>query len=154
MLHGVDASLMIEQSFPLSGVRGHRRRAAEAEARRLGAESRRVILDIELDCVRAFMMLHERREISRVMGEQVALARQLVAAASARYRSGSGGQPEVLRAELEVARFEGGIRTLRAEVTAAEAMLNASLGRAADGDCPAPRGGARDDDTAHVARGP
>jgi cobalt-zinc-cadmium efflux system outer membrane protein len=136
MLHGVDASLMVEQRFPLSGVLGHRRRAAEADARRFRAESERVSQDVQLDAARAFLMLRERREMARVLDEQVALARQFVAAASARYSSGTGNQPEVLRAEIEVARFEGAIRTIRAEVAAAEAMLNATLGRPADAVVP------------------
>lgn len=136
MLHGVDASLMVEQRFPLSGVLGHRRRAAEADARRFRAESERVSQDVQLDAARAFLMLRERREMARVLDEQVALARQFVAAASARYSSGTGNQPEVLRAEIEVARFEGVIRAIRAEIAAAEAMLNASLGRPADAVVP------------------
>jgi outer membrane protein, heavy metal efflux system len=132
MLHGVDASLMIEQRFPLSGVLGNRRRVAEADARRFRAESERVSQDVQLDAARSFLMLRERRQMARVLDEQVALARQFVAAASARYSSGTGNQPEVLRAEIEVARLEGAIRVIRAEVAAAEAMLNASLGRPAD----------------------
>ena len=136
MLHGVDASLMVEQRFPLSGVLGNRRRAAEADARRLGADSNRVSQDVQLDATRAFLMLRERRELGRVLDEQVALARQFVTAANARYSAGTGNQPEVLRAEIEVARFEGAIRAISAEVTAAEAMLNTSLGRAANAVVP------------------
>jgi hypothetical protein len=41
-----DASLLIEQSLPLSGVLGHRRRAAEADARRLWAASESVAQDV------------------------------------------------------------------------------------------------------------
>ncbi|MEN9578423.1 MAG: hypothetical protein RJA70_1432 [Pseudomonadota bacterium] len=132
MLHGVDASLMLEQRFPLSGVRGHRERAAQADARRLRAESERVSQDVQLDVARSFFMLRERRDMARVLDEQFELARQLVAAASARYSSGTGSQPELLRAEIEVARFSGAIRTIGAEIAAAEAMLNTSLGRPAD----------------------
>lgn len=135
-LHGMDSSLMVEQRFPLAGVLGHRRRAAEADARRFRAESERVAQDVQLDAVRAFLMLRERREMARVLDEQIDLARQLVTAASARYGAGTGSQPEVLRAELEVARFEGVIRAIRAEIAAAEAMLNASLGRPTDAAVP------------------
>ena len=134
--HGVDASLMVEQQFPLSGVRGHRRRVAEADARRLHADAERVVLDVQLDATRAFLMLWERREMARILNEQVVLARQFVSAASARYRSGTGNQPEVLRTEVEVARFEAAIRVVASEVAAAETMLNASLGRAVDSVIP------------------
>lgn len=136
MLHGVDASLMVEQRFPMSGVLGHRRRAAEADARRLQADSQRVAQDVQLDAARAFLMLRERREMARILSEQVVLARQFVDAAAARYSSGSGSQPEVLRAEVEVARLEGAIRAIAAEVAAAETMLNASLGRQVDAAIP------------------
>lgn len=136
MLHGVDASLMVEQRFPLSGIFGHRRRAAEADSRRFRAETKRASQDVQLDAMRAFLMLRERREMARVLDEQVVLARQFVAAAGARYSSGTGNQPEVLRAEIEVARFESVIRAIRAEVAAAETMLNASLGRPADAVVP------------------
>jgi cobalt-zinc-cadmium efflux system outer membrane protein len=135
-LGGVDASFMVEQRFPLSGVRGYRRRAAEADARRLRADADRVAQDVQLDSARAFLMLRERREMSRVLDEQLALAQQFVAAANARYSAGTGNQPEVLRAEIEVARLQGTIRAIRAEVAAAEAMLNTSLARPADAEVP------------------
>ena len=135
-LGGVDASFMVEQRFPLSGVRGHRARAAEADARRLRADAERVTQDVQLDAARAYLMLRERREMSGVLDEQLALARQFVAAANARYSSGSGNQPEVLRAEIEVARLEGAIRAIGAEVAATEAMLNTSLARPADAEVP------------------
>jgi cobalt-zinc-cadmium efflux system outer membrane protein len=137
MLHGMDASLTVEQRVPLSGVRGHRRRAASAEARRLRADAERVAQDVLLDAARAFFMLWERRAMAGVLEEQVRLARQLVSAAGARYGAGTGSQPEVLRAEIEVARLEGAIRALHAEIAAAEAMLNASLGRPPDAAVPA-----------------
>jgi cobalt-zinc-cadmium efflux system outer membrane protein len=135
-LHGVDASVMVEQRFPFSRILRHRKRAAEADARRLWAESKRVLQEIQLDAARAFLMLRERREIARVLDEQIVLARQFVSAASARYSSGTGNQSEVLRAEIEVARLESAIRAITAEIAAGEAMLNASLGRAVDATVP------------------
>jgi cobalt-zinc-cadmium efflux system outer membrane protein len=60
-----------------------------------------------------------------------------VSAASARYSAGTGNQSEVLRAEIEVARLEGAIRVIHSEIAAAEAMLNASLGRPPDAVVPA-----------------
>jgi cobalt-zinc-cadmium efflux system outer membrane protein len=137
MLHGMDASLTVEQRFPLSGVLGHRRRAARADARRLRADADRVAQDVQLDAAQAFFMLWERREMAGVLEEQVALARRFVDAASARYGAGPGNQAEVLRAEIEVARLEGAIRAIHAEIAAAEAMLNASLGRPPDAPVPA-----------------
>jgi len=126
-----DWSIGIEQRFPLSDIRAQRRRAAQADARRTVAETDRIRLDVALEAQRAFFMLRERREMVRVLEEQLALARQLVAAASARYAGGRGGQVDVLRAEVEVARAQAASRSLTADIGAAEAMLNVSLGRSA-----------------------
>ena len=130
MLDGADVSLVVEQQFPLSGVRGHRRRAAEAEARGWAADADRVRLEVELEAVSAFGMLREARQLTAFLGQQQALAGELVAAALARYGAGKGTQAEVLRAEIEVARMAGEAAANVAEVRAAEAMLNVSLGRA------------------------
>ena len=48
---------------------------------------------------------------------------------AARYAGGKGGQADVLRAEVEVARAQAASRSLAADISAAEAMLNVSLGR-------------------------
>lgn len=129
MLHGVDASLSIEQRFPLSGIRGRRRRAAEAEAQQALAETGRAILDIELEAATAFLMLQERRQVRGILEEQHTLAQQFVIAANARYSAGTGPQADVLRAEIEMARVAGTRRSIAAEVRAAEAMFNTTLGR-------------------------
>ena len=126
-----DWTIAIEQRFPLSDIRTQRRRAAQADARRSEAEVDRVRLDVALEAQRAFFMLRERREMVRVLDEQLALARQLVIAATARYAGGKGGQADVLRAEVEVARAQAASRSLSADISAAEAMLNVSLGRSA-----------------------
>jgi outer membrane protein TolC len=136
MLEGADVSFTIEQRFPLSGLRSHRRQAAEAGIERARAETARASLDVSLDAVSAFFMLHERRQSARVLDEQLALARHVVSAANARYAGGTGPQSDVLRAEVEVARLEGFVRALGSEIRAAEAMLNASLGRDADATVP------------------
>lgn len=67
--------------------------------------------------------------MATVIQQQIALARQFVNAANARYGSGSGNQSEVLRVEVEVARLESSARALQAGIRSAEAMLNTSIGR-------------------------
>jgi cobalt-zinc-cadmium efflux system outer membrane protein len=133
---GANVSLTIEQSFPLSGIRGHRRRAAEADMRRELAQIDRVGLDVELDATTAFWMLVETRAIARILDDQHALAEQMVAAATARYSTNTGMQADVLRAQLEVARLNGESRALVAETRAGEAMLNTSLARPTDAPVP------------------
>jgi cobalt-zinc-cadmium efflux system outer membrane protein len=136
MLHGADVSLMVEQRFPLSRLRGQRERSAQANARRLGADVDRVRLNVVLEAVDAYWMLYEQRAMLRVVGEQLALARVLVAAAAGRYAAGTSAQPDVLRAEIELARLQGAQLSLLARARAAKAMLNASLAR--DPDEPVP----------------
>jgi outer membrane protein, heavy metal efflux system len=126
---GADRNITVEQTFPLSRVRGHRRRAAEAGARREVANLERIGLDVELDAVRAFWMLAESRGIAKVVATQFTLAEQLVAAATARYASNTGTQGDVLRAQTERARLEAERRATAAEIRGAEVMLNTSLAR-------------------------
>ena len=134
---GADGSFVVEQRFPLSGIRGHRRRAAEAEARGVAADADRVQLDVELEAASAFLMLREERQMVGIVAEQQALATQLVTAATARYGAGRGTQAEVLRAEIDVARLDGEVTAKTAEVRTAEAMLNTSIGRPPELSVPA-----------------
>lgn len=125
-----DWSISVEQRFPLSGVRGQRKEAARADARRAKALLDSTQLDVALDAQKSFFMLLERRRMRAVLGEQQVLTQQLVDAASARYASGTGSQADVLRAEVEAARVQGAQQVLAAQARAAEAMLNTSIGRA------------------------
>lgn len=127
MFDGADVSVTVEQSFPLSGIRGHRRAAALADLDRLRAEAGRDTLDVGLQAAAAFLMLQQRRQTAALVAEQIAFARDVVTAANARYASGTAPQSDVLRAEVEVARFEAASAALDSEVRSAEAMLNASL---------------------------
>ncbi|HEY6179263.1 MAG TPA: TolC family protein, partial [Kofleriaceae bacterium] len=102
---GVDASFMIEQRFPLSSIRGDRRRAAEAGARRELAIADKAGLDVELEAASAFWMVAELRERTKLLEDQRALADQMAAAATARFSTSAGMQADVLRAQLEVERL-------------------------------------------------
>jgi outer membrane protein TolC len=133
---GVDASLAIEQRFPLSGIRGHRRRAAEADVHRELAMADRAGLDVDLDAASAFWMLAELRERAALLDDQRALADQMAAAATARFSTSAGMQADVLRAQLEVGRLAGEQRAIAAELRASEAMLDTSLARPPDAPIP------------------
>ena len=136
MFNGADFSIVIEQQIPLSGIRGHRRASALADLDRLRAETNRTRLDVGIEAAMAYLMLQERRRTAALLSEQVALARDVVGAANARYASGTAPQSDVLRAEVAVARLDATARALIAEVRGAEAMLNTSL--ALDADTPVP----------------
>jgi outer membrane protein TolC len=133
---GLDWSVSIQQSFPLSRARRHREHAAQANARRELAEADRVVLDVELDAAQAFWMLAESRAAAEITKQQHALADQLVKAAMARYTANSGTQSDVMRAQIEVARLDAVERAIAAEVRAAEAMLNTTLARDASAQIP------------------
>ena len=136
MLGGADWSVTVEQQIPLSGIRGHRRASALADLDRVRADASRTSLDVGFQAARAYLMLDERRRTAAILAEQVTFARDVVAAANARYASGTGPQSDVLRAELEVARLQAMTRSMVGQVQAAEAMLNASLGRDAGAAVP------------------
>ena len=136
MLDGADVSVTVEQRFPLSGIRGHRRASALADLDRLRADASRTTLDVGVQAANAFLMLQERRQTAALVDQQVAFARDVVTAANARYAGGTAPQADVLRAEVEVARLEAMATALVAERRGAEAMLNASL--ALDADLPVP----------------
>ena len=136
MLGGADVSVTVEQQFPLSRVRQHRRTSALADVDRLRAEAGRKALDVGLQAANAFLMLQERRRSAELVAEQLTFAREVVTAANARYASGTAPQSDVLRAEVEAARLDALARALTGEVRAAEAMLNTSL--AMDADLPVP----------------
>jgi outer membrane protein, heavy metal efflux system len=131
-----DWSVTVEQRFPLSGVRGYRRAAAHADAQRAKALASGTVLDVALEAQRSFFMLQERRRMQHVLDEQLRLAQQLVSVSSSRYASGTGLQADVLRAEVELARVQSSRQSLAAQIRAAEAMLNASLGRSAQDRVP------------------
>ena len=133
---GVDGSATLQQNFPLSRVRGHRRRAAEANARRELAQAETVERDVELDAVRAFWMLAEARATAEITVKQNELADQLVKAAMARYSASMGTQSDVMRAQIEVSRLSAEQRATAAEARSAEVMLNTSLARDPGGVIP------------------
>ncbi len=128
-VRGADVQGMVTQEFPLSRVLRHRRRGAEAEARRRRSEVTRTELDVALEAARAFFMLYELRRTAAVVEEQRLLARDLTQAAAARYGAAQGAAADVLRAESEAARLEAELVALRARVRGAEAMLGAALAR-------------------------
>jgi outer membrane protein TolC len=136
MMSGADFSVTIEQQIPLSSIRDHRRASAVADVDRLRAEALRTTLDVGIQAADAYLMLQERRRTAALLNEQIAFARDVVTAASARYASGTAPQSDVLRAEVEVARLEARARALVGGVRGAEAMLNTRL--ALDVDTPVP----------------
>jgi outer membrane protein TolC len=134
---GINGNLTIEQQFPLSGVLGNRRRAAEADAARWSADAHRVEQDVELEALGAYYMLAEQRGLAPILDEQIALVDQLATIARVHLAAGQGMQADVLRLDNERARLESDRRALDAQIRGAEAMLDAALARSPDAAVPA-----------------
>lgn len=125
-----DRSITFEQSFPLSRVRAHRRRAAEADVDRYQGEGSKTTLKIEAEVAQAFFMLSERRKLIDILERQIVLATELVKLAAARHGVGAATQADVLRIEIEEARLRSRLALITAETRAAEAMFNTAMGLA------------------------
>ncbi|MGY6519665.1 MAG: TolC family protein [Lysobacteraceae bacterium] len=124
-----DWSVQVEQAFPMSRLRHHRRRAAEA-----GVDVDRFALDetraqVGLEVAQAFFMLYEAEAMVVVRDNQVMTASRLVEIAERRLASALGGQSELMRAEAEHARQLAERDVAQARVNGAKAMFNAALGR-------------------------
>ncbi len=132
-----DRSITLEQSFPLSHILQHKRRAAEADIEKYQAEISKTALKIYAEVAQAFFMLQERRRLREILEQQVTLAAQLSKLVATRYGTGSATQSDVLRLEMEEARLRGRLAVVTADAHSAAAMLNASLGRAPDFPLPA-----------------
>jgi outer membrane protein TolC len=136
-LMGVDASLMVQQDFPLSGVLGKKKSAAEADARAVGADVDRVALEVEEEALIAYLMVVERERMQAVLDEQIATAKDIVEATLARLEGGSGNAGDIVRARLDVARLTSERTAVDAELVGAKGMLNATLARPIDAAVPA-----------------
>lgn len=135
-LMGADASLLIQQDFPLSGVLGKKKLSAEANANAATADIGRVALEVETEALLAYLMVVERERMLVVLDEQVTTAKQLVEATLARLEGGNGNAGDIVRARLDVARLSGERTAVDAELVAARGMLNAALGRSSAGVVP------------------
>lgn len=123
-----DRSITFEQSFPLSRVRSHRRRAAEAEVDKSVGEGGKTSLKIDAEVAQAFFMLNEKRKLEEILAQQVDIAATLVKLAAARHGIAAATQADVLRVEIEEARLRSRLAVAGAEVRAAEAMFSAAIG--------------------------
>jgi len=135
-LMGVDASIVVQQDFPLSGVLGKKKLSAEAGAKAATADVARVALEVEVEALVAYLMVVEAERMLVVLDEQIATAKQIVEATLARLESGAGSAAEVVRARLDVARLEGEHKAVTAELVAKKNMLNAALAREPDAAVP------------------
>ena len=130
---GINVSLMVQEEFPMSGILGDRKRAAQAEARAATAEARTVELDVEYQALAAYLMLAELQRMAAIFDEQIAVAKQVASATEIELSVGQAVAADVIRAALEVARLEGERSAIDGDIASASAMLDAALALPAGG---------------------
>lgn len=133
---GVGASQMI----PLAGRRGLQGAVAEEGARAASRMVEARALEVAAGVVNAFSELAYLVRAQVLMTENLRLVEGLEQVALARYRTGESPFADVVRAQVEVARVEDELRSLREVEEAAVASLNAAMGRAAGAPLPLPEG--------------
>jgi outer membrane protein, heavy metal efflux system len=128
----------LSQAFPWFGklaLRGDMALAeAEAEARRFEATRLELAERVTVAWFE-YAWIHQAAETA---GENRALLVSLEAVARARYRVGEVSQADVNRAQVELARIDEQLRSLRDRRVPAAAALNAILGRPAHARLPEP----------------
>ncbi len=129
---GADVSVMWQQAVPLSGELAARERRAQANARAKDAQIKTASLDVEADALQAFLMLAEEQAMRKVAVDQLALAQSIEKVVEARLAGGSAAPSDVVRAGLDRARLETELETFESRTRAADAMLDAALGRRPD----------------------
>jgi outer membrane protein TolC len=121
--------LMGSQALPWPGKRDLRERIAVRDADVLAERLERERLTVAAGVRRAFWGLVLARETLALLREQEAIATEAEGVARARYAVGQGAQQEVLRAQVEITRFEPLRAAQEAEVETRLAELARLVGR-------------------------
>jgi cobalt-zinc-cadmium efflux system outer membrane protein len=122
----------LRQEFPAPGSLSAAGAAASAEADAARAMRRGRELDLVAQLRRA-QAEYRRADAEFALHQQhVAVAEQALAFVRARYLGAGGGQAEVLRAQLDLARLHDDVASLARERATARALLNVSMGREPD----------------------
>jgi outer membrane protein TolC len=121
--------LMGSQALPWPGKRDLRERIAVRDADVLAERLERERLGVAAGVRRAFWGLVLARETLVLLREQEAVATEAEGVARARYAVGQGAQQDVLRAQVEITRFEPLRAAQEAEVESRLAELASLVGR-------------------------
>lgn len=131
-------SVQLMQRFPFPGTLGLRGDVAEATHRMAEASAEETWWSLRREASDLFYDLYSFEGRLVVMRETLGLLESFRTVARALYAAGEGAQTDVLRADVEVVRMDGEIRTMEAMRTAAAARLNGLLDRSADTPIPSP----------------
>jgi outer membrane protein TolC len=121
--------VMGTQTFPWPGKRGLREKVAGQDTVVTGERLERQRLGLAAGVRRAFWDLVLGEESLRLLGEQEEVWKEAEAVVRARYAVGQGAQQDVLRAQVEITRFEQLRAEQAAEIEAREAELSRLVGR-------------------------
>lgn len=130
-------SILVMQMVPLPGKLALASRIAGRDAEMARATAHEASWMVRGRVAMAFYEVYQADRQIAVMRETVTLLRTFEAAARAMYGAGTGRQPDVLRAGVEVSRMEADLARMKAMRAAAAARLNAALGRPAGTPVPA-----------------
>ena len=134
----VEAMTRISQKFPYPGKLATRGEVAAHEAAAAGREVEVTRLRIVADTRRAFWTLYFAVRAIDVTMRSRELVRQFHASAEAKYKAGIVGQPDVLRASVELGILENDLIGFGQRRESATAMLNSLLDRHAGAPLPDP----------------
>ncbi|MEY4387532.1 MAG: hypothetical protein RLY20_2815 [Verrucomicrobiota bacterium] len=126
----------VEQKLPLWGKPAAMRRMARAELNVEVAGSDAKFQTLRSDFAKVLIRTALASETVAIGEQDLAWGEKMQGAADARYRSGSGSLPEVLRLQNERARRADQLTTTRAQLRQEEFTLNRMLNRAPDSAWP------------------
>jgi cobalt-zinc-cadmium efflux system outer membrane protein len=130
-------AFMGSQTLPWPGKRRLRAAIAQNEAAQAKERVERARLTVTAAVKRAFWNLALARETLGLLEEQHGIWENAEAVARSRYVVGQGAQQDVLRAQVEITRYEQQRAEQEAEVAVRGAELNRLLNRAAEAQPPA-----------------
>ncbi|MBI4868535.1 MAG: TolC family protein [Candidatus Wallbacteria bacterium] len=128
--------LALSRVFPLGDKLSRRAQAVFHGARRAFHEYEAVLQDMLRDARVAAAELYSSRRQLQILDENIALSMQLAEVARVRYATGLAIQQDVLKAQVEAARYENERLAMERMEGVARAMLNQLLAR--PGDTPLP----------------
>ncbi len=129
-------AFMGSQTLPWPGKRGLRTAIAQSDAAQARERLARARLTLAAAVKRAFWGLALARETLDLLKEQREIWRSAEAVARARYVVGQGAQQDVLRAQVEITRYEQQRTEQEAELAVRAAELNRLLGRPPEAPAP------------------
>ncbi len=127
------------QMFPWFGKIGARTDAAAAAANAAQSRYDAKRLQLFLDVRQVFYEFAYLAGATRVAGESLDLMKHFEEVARTRYLTAAGTQPDVIRAQIEVAKMQDELITLERQRVPTVARLNAVLNRPAEAPLPWPR---------------